>query len=52
MFKHHLVVLLSHKSMILLRRKFEGDGLVYPGEEKALRRPHCNFAVLKVELKN
>lgn len=39
--------------MILLRRKFEGDGLlVYPGEEKALRRPHCNVAVLKVELKN
>jgi len=31
----------------LLQRQAEGAGLVQPGEEKAVRRPHCSLPVLK-----
>jgi len=29
----------------LLCRKFEGIGLIQPGEEKGLGRPHCSLPV-------
>jgi len=33
-----------------LRRQAKGAGLVQPGEEKAMRRPHCSLPVFKSRL--
>jgi len=47
----HFMINAQRTGASLLWRQAGGGGLVQPGEEKALGRPHCSLPVLEGELK-